>query len=684
MKPNFANHFLPVFLVLAALLLWKCSEGTTPGCMPPRTVCSGICVNTQNDPANCGGCGVRCDTGQYCEAGVCTQNTTCTPPLVICAGECVDTRYNPRHCGGCGNACDSGQLCNNGICTGGACPAGQTDCPGSGCVDLRSNPDNCGSCGNDCGDNACYEGACLTDCPTGLTICSGRCVDLQKDVDNCGSCGRACAAGETCLAGECSLRCPEGFQNCSGVCVDTGSDHGNCGSCGHACAAGEVCDSGSCRTGGCVSPMIECSGGCYDPRTDENHCGNCTTVCSAGQSCVDGTCGVVCPPGQTLCSVRCVDTATDEANCGGCGRTCRSDQLCLTGSCSCPEAFTECSGACIDTQNNPAHCGRCNNPCLGSEACVRGSCSLDCDSGLTPCSGYCVDTSSDRHNCGGCGVECSTLETCIGGDCTGSSVCPADSCSTAIDVTGGGRFTGSTTCAGDDYSGTCGGSAGREIVFKFTLAATQDVFISTQGSSFDTVLYVRRGVCDSGTDIYCNDDEHGTLQSELNPVDLAAGTYYVFLDAYFSSSYGNYVFDIYMTDTSFEGDRCGDPEYVDVATATEVSGDTCPWYWFDANPDAVGCSGLAEGKDRLYYFIVKYSPMTLTFETCGGASWDTVLYVRSACNEAGGGVVCNDDGCGGGTYQSTITHTFDPGLYYLWVDGWSGDECGGYTVSISR
>gem|GEM_PF-1663180 len=651
------------------------SSPNTTNCISPNQVCNGVCTDVRSDANNCGSCGHACQSGQTCLNGVCQG-------LVNCGGELVDIRYNPRHCGGCGHACATGQTCDNGNCTGGSCPAGQTDCPGVGCVDLRSNPDNCGTCGHSCGGNACYDGACVTDCPQGQHKCSGVCTDVQKDSENCGSCGKVCNQGEVCENGNCVLHCPEGLQNCNGQCVNLSSDHNNCGSCGHACGASEVCNSGSCSSSGCVSPLIECDGACVDPRTDEQHCGNCTTRCNPGESCTDGRCGIVCPSGQTLCSGRCVDTQTDEANCGRCAATCRSDQVCLSGSCRCPEPgtqFMECGGVCVDVLINPQHCGRCNNPCTGSEVCDNGTCSLNCPSGYTPCGGYCVDTTSDRNNCGGCGITCSSSESCVGGSCTTSAVCPADTCATAIDVTGGGRFTGSTTCAGGDYSGTCGGASGREIVFKFTTTSTQDVFMSTHGSSFDTVLYVRSGTCGSGTDIYCNDDEHG-LQSELNLVDLPAGTYYVFLDGYFSSSYGDYVFDIYMTDPSFEGDRCGDPQYFDVSSATTLSDNTCPWYWFDANPDTVGCSGTTDGKDRVYYFIVD-TPTTLTFDTCTGTSWDTILYVRSVCNQSGGGVVCNDDSC---SLQSSITYTFQPGIYYLWVDGYSSSACGGYTVTITR
>src|SRR5690349_17291511 len=41
------------------------------------TVCSGACVDTQSDPANCNGCGMACPTGQMCVMGACK---------LVCAG----------------------------------------------------------------------------------------------------------------------------------------------------------------------------------------------------------------------------------------------------------------------------------------------------------------------------------------------------------------------------------------------------------------------------------------------------------------------------------------------------------------------------------------------------------------------------------------------------------------------
>jgi hypothetical protein len=50
-------------------------------------------VNTQTDPANCGGCTIACASGQSCVAGACVIP-----------------------CGGPGQTCPSGMTCQAGIC----------------------------------------------------------------------------------------------------------------------------------------------------------------------------------------------------------------------------------------------------------------------------------------------------------------------------------------------------------------------------------------------------------------------------------------------------------------------------------------------------------------------------------------------------------------------------------------
>jgi len=87
----------------------------------------------------------------------------------------------------------------------------------------------------------------------------------------------------------------------------------------------------------------------------------------------------------------------------------------------------------------------------------------------------------------------------------------------------------------DNARGTCGGF-GEEGVMRLDLPQTARVQIDTSGAGYDTVIYVRRAdgvsqVSDLDGVSACNDDVPGGTWSALD-LRLAAGTYYVFLDAY--------------------------------------------------------------------------------------------------------------------------------------------------------
>ena len=85
-------------------------------------ICSGRCIDTDEDPANCGGCGVVCSDANAeatCAGGECTL--TCAENFDDCDDDStngceVDLSGHTAHCGACGNACDEGTQCIEGIC----------------------------------------------------------------------------------------------------------------------------------------------------------------------------------------------------------------------------------------------------------------------------------------------------------------------------------------------------------------------------------------------------------------------------------------------------------------------------------------------------------------------------------------------------------------------------------------
>lgn len=126
----------------------------------------------------------------------------CAPGQTDCDGICVDTQADPAACGGCDNACDRGQLCDAGSCVL-DCGA-QAECAGA-CVDTDVDPNHCGGCDQPCmGEAVCTAGQCVTTCEDDQIACDFVCVDPTNDEAHCGGCGSPCDAGVACVYGECA------------------------------------------------------------------------------------------------------------------------------------------------------------------------------------------------------------------------------------------------------------------------------------------------------------------------------------------------------------------------------------------------------------------------------------------------------------------------------------------------
>ncbi len=392
--------------------------------------CQGACHATASDPNNCGGCGIICGEGTACSDSSCRIAEPCNgvagtiyPPICrladgsagsCCAGGCVESSNDPNNCGGCGATCPTGASCNGGACSfscesgcpqGYSCGAGscwRTDCTGAAdgvrcqieptspyggtccgqiCVNPVSDPNNCAACGFSCGENElCVNFSCVSylDCAAGAlsgapcllddgdagACCMGRCGRVGEcgfescvtslDPQNCGSCGNVCASG--ICAQETS---PFNF---SPTCLPTGP--GN--DCAQTCAAGELCLDGQCLSGVCGQFPVD-------------------SFCAAE----NGTIGVCCPV-----SGACAHPLDDPENCGTCGNACGG-------------------GACVD--------GSCTNMPGCGNGRLHTACNLDAGAGY---SGYsccpsvgCIDTSSDPQNCGQDCAQCSRVQNCVDGQC---------------------------------------------------------------------------------------------------------------------------------------------------------------------------------------------------------------------------------------------------------------------------
>ena len=253
----------------------------------------------------------------------------------------------------------------------------------------------------------------------------------------------------------------------------------------------------------------------------------------------------------------------------------------------------------------------------------------------------------------------------------------------------GGRFKG-TTAGASASQGSCGGADAPEAVFKIALATTSDLFVTTHGSAFDTVVYLRRDSC-CGAEVDCNDDADQHTTSMLARRSVAPGTYTITVDGARAGDAGDFTVDIYATPAAtLAAEACGSPVRI---AADAVTGNTCGYH--DDYSPLPGCSSALSGTsglDQVYYFVLD-TRSTVTFSTCDDTCIDTVLYVRDVCSDNGTQRACDDDSCRAGgsclpegnQVQSRLAATLDPGVHYLVLDTFSASQipCGAFTITPS-
>jgi streptogramin lyase len=249
---------------------------------------------------------------------------------------------------------------------------------------------------------------------------------------------------------------------------------------------------------------------------------------------------------------------------------------------------------------------------------------------------------------------------------------PGVGCEAPIVVPGsGGTFFG-TLVGASGLQGSCGGP-GPERVFQWTPDHSGSAMIETcgNGTDFDSVLYVRHTNCNRGAEVTCSDDQCAnatglTRASSINMAVTAGETYFVFVDSYGAG--GSYTLTI------------NGPAPCDDVETIPAAGGVFSGHTQGANTLIGSCGG--NGPEKIYRWTPETSG-TAVIDTCAGATYETLLYVRQGDCLNGAQLGCNQVAfCQPGLFASRVYPDVVAGeTYYIIVDG-VGGQSGNFTLTV--
>jgi len=228
---------------------------------------------------------------------------------------------------------------------------------------------------------------------------------------------------------------------------------------------------------------------------------------------------------------------------------------------------------------------------------------------------------------------------------------------------------GSTVGFPNEMAGTCGGGSAPETTYTFTAPADGTYIFDTNGSTFDTVLYVLNGASCAGPQLDCDDDGGNNSQS-LAEVVLAEGQTVTIVVDGDSMNSGDFTLNI----TQEAPPNCGADEDLGMALPVVEMGSTVGL----VNDLDVPCGTNGNAPDVIYTWTAPAADF-YQIDT-NGSTFDTVLHVYDGTDACGMLLSCDDD-TGVGT-QSLLGVNLAAGqTIAIVVDGYSASS-GNYTLNI--
>ena len=486
------------------------------------------------------------------------------------------------------------------------------------------------------------DGVCTVSCALSGLNCgqNGMCSDAS------GTAQCVCGAGYTGIM--CDM-CAPGYQdnNGDGICLpDCAAASLDCGANGNCSDASGfvVCE---CADGYAGTQCDVCAGGYQDNDGDGVCTANCTVSgldCGANGSCSDaaGTAMCVCETGYQGASCElCAAGYQDNDNNGTCAEDCVTSGIdCgANGTCVDSSGASEC--LCEAGYEGPM-CEICAPGYQDNDG--DGVCTEDCTSAGLDCgvNGVCDDASGSVACACNDGYEGAACDECAAGyqDNDGDGICSEDCVASGLDC---------------GTNGVCDDSAG-------TAACACDTGYA--GALCDSCA---PGYQDNNADGICLATciELGWTCSGAGICDDSTGVAECICDAgYISDDLGNCI-----EDTSATGFTCDSAISLPVTTipaSGTVSGTTV------GSGDDYFSGNCFDGAEDMVYTFTVAEPVHAVLSLVN-SSYDTVMFLRTACEDPASEIACNDQYFVDDSYyinQSYLELDLDAGTYFLFIDGW--------------
>jgi len=528
-------------------------------------------------------------------------------PVSSCIPQCAGKLCGDDGCGGVCGVCGTTNECVDGQCNQITCPSGELpDCVGE-----------------------CFDAAWVGDgyCDDGSWGAYFNCEYYAWDDGDCEPCTPECEGLECGLDPVCAFpcgECNEGASCIDGLCCVPQCEDKLCGADGCGGSCGECEDGLSCEDGLCV-----CQPDCAEKICGDDGCGGSCGTCGDGLSCMDDGC---VPNFVDAC-----DIDTGDACLGPTVKECVPDTApepmfgmfvvdCEKHGSTCGYVDAEwgydCMG-CGDLTTSPIcdgdlrlHCDEAEDVQMwwnckwdgANHTCVDGECVC-----VPACDGKECGDDGCSESCG----SCSEGTICLGNDC----ILAGESCDTAIELNDGVPITeaddglqlvvyGDTTEMANDLSGSCDDDTGQanDLVYIFTLDEIMDVGIAHDfdGSYHWPAVYIFAEECIVENEVACAEATSGA--AVIEPLSLQPGTYFVVVDASYSSDASPFTLTIDFLIPATNETDCTNGQDDDLNGVTDCYDDNCittdfcvmqnlPWYddFGDDGDPVLGAFWYSEG-----------------------------------------------------------------------------------------